>query len=147
MTRADFYVLPDASAQGRALLACRLTEKAYARGHSVFLNTESAQQTRQMDELLWTFRQGSFVPHAPVQDTRPPRPPVIIGQECPPQLNADVLVNLAPEIPSFTERFERIVELVDQNEDTLRHARERYSRYRERGYSLESHKVSAQDHG
>ncbi len=37
MPRVDFYVLPDHKDNGRALLACRLADKAYSLGHTVYL--------------------------------------------------------------------------------------------------------------
>ena len=56
MTQVDFYVLKDDSALNRVQFACRLADKAYRLGHRVYIHTESAQQTRQLDDLLWTFQ-------------------------------------------------------------------------------------------
>ncbi|MEA2080825.1 MAG: DNA polymerase III subunit chi, partial [Pseudomonadota bacterium] len=64
MTQVDFYLLQDDSAQNRISFACRLADKAYRLGNRVFIHTESAEQSRRLDDLLWTFQQNSFVPHA-----------------------------------------------------------------------------------
>jgi len=63
MTQVDFYILSDETGTARALLACRLTEKAWKQGHRVYINTASPQQLADLDDLLWTFRAGSFIPH------------------------------------------------------------------------------------
>lgn len=141
MPRIDFYLLPDHSPHGRSLLACRLAEKAYSLGHRVYIHAVSAEQARALDDLLWTFRQGSFVPHAlyPVLDAEPP--PVLIGWEEHPDLAAEVLINLAHQVPAFFERFERVAELTDQDEQTLNQSRERFRFYRERGYPPQLHRL------
>lgn len=61
--RVDFYVLAGPKPAARLRFACRLAEKAYRLDHRVHLQTGSAAEAEQLDELLWTFRQGSFVPH------------------------------------------------------------------------------------
>lgn len=140
MPRVDFYILPDRAAESRPRLACRLAEKAYQLGHTVYIHAASAEQARYLDDLLWTFRQGSFVPHAlypaPPDDTSP----VLIGwaEEAP---AAAVLINLTQDIPAFFERFQRVAELVDQTPETLAQSRERFRLYRERGCSPQSHKL------
>ncbi len=78
--RVDFYVLPDAVPDGLLRLACRLTEKAWGVGHPVYLHAPSVAVAQRVDDLLWSFRQGSFVPHARLQDALPPTPPILIGE-------------------------------------------------------------------
>lgn len=140
MTRIDFYVLSGHEANGRALLACRLAEKAFQHGHRVYIHTESAAQSRQMDELLWTFRAGSFVPHGLREHAE--QVPVVISDSGEPDSHTGVLINLAPDVPLFFSRFARVAELVDQNDAQLRTGRERYRFYKERGYELASHKLN-----
>ena len=142
MTRVDFYVLPTETPRNRAVLACRLAEKAYNQGNKVYIHTTSEQHSQELDDLLWTFRQGSFVPHALFGSEEAKGSPVILGH-CPDPGNEhhDVLINFAQDVPSFFGRFERVTELVDQQPEYLKLARERYSFYRERGYELQSHKL------
>ncbi len=141
MTRVDFYVLPSDTPRNRAVLACRLAEKAYSQGNKVYIHTGSEQLSQELDELLWTFRQGSFVPHALLGDDDESETPVIVGHAEPGNHHHEVLINFAQEVPAFFGRFERVAELVDQQPEYLKLARERYTFYRERGYELQSHKL------
>jgi len=142
MTRVDFYILPSDTPRQRALLACRLAEKAYQQQLQVYIHAASDQDSRELDDLLWTFRQGSFIPHALAGVAEADRPPVLIGHDSePPTDQHEVLINAAHDIPDFFGRFERVTELVDQQPDRLQQARERYTFYRERGYELHSHKL------
>lgn len=147
MTRVDFYVLPDADPAQRSLLACRLAEKAYSQGLRVYIHTATEGESLQLDELLWTFRAGSFLPHA-IHDANPDAdqdeaPPILLGHAHEPHTHTDVLINLGTEIPRFFSRFERVAELVDQRAELLAQSRERYRFYRERGYELNTHQLKA----
>lgn len=143
MTRVDFYVLPNADPAQRSLLACRLAEKAYSQGLKVYIHTASESESQQLDELLWTFRAGSFLPHAihTASETEPPA--ILLGHAHEPSSHIDVLINLGAEIPPFFSRFERVAELVDQRPELLAQSRERFRFYRERGYDLNSHQLKA----
>ncbi|MDG4548915.1 MAG: DNA polymerase III subunit chi [Candidatus Contendobacter sp.] len=139
--RVDFYVLPDQRANGRALLACRLVEKAYGLGHTVYLLAGSEAQAAALDDLLWTFRQDSFIPHERYPLVGEEGSPVLIGTVLPAEANAHVLINFTDRLPEGFERYERVVELVDQTPDVLAQSRERFRQYRERDCAPETHKL------
>lgn len=141
MTQVDFYLLQDDSAQNRVGFACRLADKAYRLGNRVFIHTESAEQTCQLDDLLWTFQQNSFVPHAIYQAAQNNPPPVLLAHNGEPDASNQVLINLAAEVPLFFSRFERVAELVNQNADIRQQGRSRYSFYKDRGYPLRTHEI------
>jgi DNA polymerase-3 subunit chi len=139
--RIDFYVLPDQQEKGRALLACRLADKAYALGHTVYLFTSSEARAAMLDDLLWTFRQDGFVPHERYPLIGEEGSPVLIGVSPPTEVAAQVLINCSDELPEGFERFERVVELVDQHPDVLAQSRVRFKHYRDRGCAPETHKL------
>jgi DNA polymerase-3 subunit chi len=141
MTQVDFYIVPGDSPENRLHFACRLTDKAYRLGNRVFIHTESAQQTRLLDDLLWTFQQNSFVPHSVYQDTAEVPPPVRLAHDVEPDASSDVLINLAADVPLFFSRFERVAELVNEDADVRRSGRNRYNFYKERGYPLRTHEI------
>jgi len=142
MTRIDFYILPGETPAARDLLSCRLAEKACKKGHKVYLHADSAAHALRLDELLWTFRAGSFLPHALTHDDPDPATPILIGSgaEAPPV--RDVLINLAAAVPPFFGQFERVAEIVDQAADVKQAGRERFRHYREQGCQPESHTIS-----
>ena len=142
MTRVDFYILDSDQKSSRALLACRLAEKAYSLKNQIYIYTPDEMQTKEIDDLLWTYRAGSFVPHQQhaVQDNQDC--PVLIGHtEAPEGLN-QVLINLDTAVPLFFSRFERVVEIVNQDETQRQKARDRFKFYRDRGYDLHTHNLN-----
>ncbi len=142
MTRVDFYILTAAANhQGRARFACRLVEKAWQQGYRVFIHTCSGGEAQQIDDLLWTFRPESFVPHAIATDTGNADLPVLVGAGCEPALPLDLLVNLGDVVPTYYHRFDRLAEIVEPTEEQREIARSRYRHYREQGCSLRSHQL------
>jgi DNA polymerase III, chi subunit len=142
MLQVDFYIVPDQTPDARYRLACRLGEKAYQLGHRVYLYTENLAQAELLDDLLWTFKAESFLPHEIYPAAKAPPPPLLIGFDPDPNCDADVLINLTQEVPPFYGRFSRVVELVDGNPASREKARERYRNYQGQGVTLNSHTLT-----
>ena len=144
MTQVDFYITAENAADARLKLACTLCDEAMQRDQHVFVNVTSEREARQLDELLWTFIQGSFIPHRVVEQplAEPPPEPVIVGlaQE-PVGQRWDLLINLAADVPEFFSRYSRVAELVDGDAARREQSRERYRFYRDRGYPLSTREV------
>lgn len=139
MTRVDFYVLTSTGPDDRTRFVCRLAEKAFLRKHNVFVNAASAAQADRLNELLWTFRDQSFVPHGLAEQGA--EAPVVIGFDREPGDADDMLINLAASVPTFFSRFERMLEVVDGDPERRQQGRERFKFYRDRGYHLTTHKL------
>ena len=142
MSKVDFYVIGGAGVESRQRFACRLAEKAYRLKNTVHIHAADRQSVQQIDDLLWTFRDGSFVPHE-VLDTLAAESlaPITIGCESAPSRNCDLLINLSEEIPAIAESFPRIAEIVTSDEDARARSRKRFVDYRERGDTLDTHKL------
>ncbi len=140
--RVDFYVLAAANPDARLRFACRLTEKAYALKNRTYAHVPTAAQARQLDEMLWTFRAGSFIPHAIAAGAAEAEVPVRIGHanDCEP--DGDLLINLADTIPNFFDRFARVAEIVDASDAGRRTGRERFAFYRDNGYTPNTHNIA-----
>ncbi len=50
-----------------------------------------------------------------------------------------MLVNLGATTPAFFSRFERLIEVVEANDDERASARERWRFYKDRGYAVQGH--------
>lgn len=141
MTRIDFYITEDGHEQARQRLACRLAEKAYALNHTIYIHTGDRQQAEQLDQLLWTFRDGSFIPHCLQDDRVASQAAIVIGHEGEPEEHNQVLINLSKDVPAFFSRFERVAELIAGDERDRQAGRERFRFYRDRGYELNTHNL------
>ncbi|SEA32070.1 DNA polymerase III subunit chi [Microbulbifer marinus] len=140
MTRIDFYVLPSAQPAEADIFACRLAEKAYRSGLRVLLAVDDKARADQLDQLLWTFREDSFLPHAPQGAEQNAAVEINCGED--PGMHHGLLINLCSEVPGWFSRFERLAEIVVQQPDVLARSRSRFSHFRDRGYPLQSHKIN-----
>ena len=139
MTQVDFYILDESAPRSRALFACRLAEKAFGLGHRVFVHAPGDGAARELDELLWTYRDRSFIPHCLAGEDA--GAPVHIGGGVEPTGGYHLLINLGTEVPAFVERFERVVEVVDGDATRKAEGRGRFRFYKDRGYPMETHKL------
>jgi DNA polymerase-3 subunit chi len=143
--RVEFYVLDQASGTARLKLACRLAEKAYQVNQTVLLWHTDPEELRMLDDLLWTFDDRSFVPHerlapgASVSET-----PVWLSGGALPPGRFDVLINLAPDIPSCFEQAPRIAEIIDGDDARRRAGRARFKAYRDLGLQPVSHNIRSE---
>lgn len=142
MARVDFYILSSQGTQQRHSFACRLAEKAYRLNNSVHIHAATPADAKRIDELLWTFRDGSFVPHDLVNsDVSDRESPVTIGSDDTSVAPRDLLINLCDEVPPFAGSFPRVAELVSSDDDCKRQSRKRFAEYRDNGHTLETHNV------
>ena len=138
MTRVDFYILPEDYQQPPLVYAARLVEKAFRRGHQIYVHTANQEQTEQASAAIWqqpdsflAHECGSSEAHCPIQ----------VSHEGQPGQHGDVMVNLAGEIPSFFSRFQRVAEIVPGNPESRSQCRNNFRYYRERGYALNTHNI------
>jgi DNA polymerase-3 subunit chi len=141
MARVDFYILEQADAQARLRLACRLAEKAWLQSQKVLLLTSASAEAQALDEMLWTFRDRSFVPHEIYSPGQTQRASVLISDRSQIPGEADVLINLCEDVPEGFERFARVVEPVDGDPERRKAGRARFRFYRDRGLTPDSHEV------
>jgi DNA polymerase-3 subunit chi len=141
--RVDFYVLKSAAATQRWAFACRLTEKAYLRDLRIVIVNDTLADAQALDDLLWTFNERSFIPHKICLDERSLDPATKVHLTVEPTVpsGADLLVNLAARLPAQWERYPRIAEIIDADEERRRLGRERFKSYRDLKVELETHQL------
>jgi DNA polymerase-3 subunit chi len=137
MTLVGFYVVQTSDPGQRLRVAARLADKAFQRGHRIFINATDEAQATELNKLLWSFRPASFLPHGLHGQEHSETIAIGWGQE--PNNHNDLLINLQLEIPSFFSRFARVAEVVTQEPDSLAALRKSWTFYKERGYQLEKH--------
>ena len=142
MSRVDFYILAQSDERARHVLACKLAEKAWRLDNTVYIHTRDRSDAESLDELLWTFRDGSFVPHGLTgnQDGTEASP-IVIGCGTDGVESRDLLINLSDEVPSFVEGFPRVAELVTSDTNSRQMSRKRYATYRDNGHELNTHNL------
>ena len=140
MTRVDFYVLESGTQDTLFRFICRLTEKAWRKGNRIFMHCQDKSMASKLDKLLWTYRDISFLPHSIIDQQE--NCPISIGAAVTPSKSYDLLINLDVSVPDFFSRFTRVIETTGVDDQHREFARDRYRFYQQRGYPMETHKIS-----
>jgi len=142
MPKISFYLLPTASPEQRLLFACKLLEKAFRSRQACYVLMDSEKQSEMLDQMLWTFRAGSFIPHQ-IYDGTPPHPAnaVVIGTMPAPKGWRQVLVNLSSKPPETLDAHEKILEILDDDGSTKDLGRQRYRFYQKSELDITTHKL------
>ncbi|GAB2197973.1 DNA polymerase III subunit chi [Sessilibacter sp. MAH4] len=144
MTHVDFYILQSSEPQARLQFVTRLAEKIFHARHQLVIATKDEQDAKSLSEQLWTDKPESFLAHALGETNPPPSEPIIVTHLEPHPHCHDVLINLTSGVlENHFSRFQRLVEVVCQDETVLQNTRKSFAFYRERGYPIKSHKINA----
>lgn len=140
MPQIDFYIVNDTAHDAWLRVACRLVEKAYTLGLHIHIHTADETMTVQMDDLLWTFRDQSFIPHQRSRTQNELCAVTLNHEELPDQ--REVLINLAPDAPEFYDQFNRVIEVVGNNETMRKNGRIRFRFYKDKGEEPSHHQIN-----
>ena len=133
MTRVDFYT----GSSDKLRTACQLSHKAMQHGMRVMLHAPDIATSEALDQLLWQYPATAFIPHCRSEEQAAAAMPVVLGHDpdaTPP--HSDLLISLHHECLPFFSRFERVIEIVGQDEQEVQAGRQRFGFYRDRGYEL-----------
>lgn len=128
---------------------CRLVRKAQSQGAKLVVCAD-AQHLQALDAQLWTFALLEFVAHCRDDSPDPvlQASPVILAndlQRAAALPHRQVLVNLSPSMLNGFEEFERVIEVVSQDEQDRQQARQRWKHYTDLGYSITRHDLNLRE--
>lgn len=143
MSNVNFYLLSTSNQEDVYRVLCRLVDKAHQQQQQAYIHTNSLEEAQRIDDLLWTFRDISFIPHQIGEATLSQLPVTItIGTAEPKHATYAILFNLTPEVPHFFPQFSRIIEMVSEEKIYKTQARKKYKVYKEKNCSLTTHTIS-----
>ncbi len=145
MKQVDFYLISNRVNQAKFKLASRLANKLQRLDQRALIITDSPQESSELDQLLWSFSDSSFVAHDPISDPAPlSKVQYGVHNDVTPNVlerNYDVLINIGSTVPLFNHHFARIAEIVDSDDQSKAAARARYKRYKSEGFELKTHDI------
>ena len=134
MTEVGFYHLLHWPLE-RALP--KLLEKALERGHRAIVLAGSKERVEDLNSVLWTYEERSWLPHGAAGDGPPEEQPVFLTTEDENPNGADVLVAVDGRAPAAAGNFARVIDMFDGRDETLvAAARQRWRDYLDQGFDL-----------
>lgn len=103
-------------------VAIRLAEKALAGGQRLLV-IGARDRLEQLDRLMWTYTDHSFLPHALAGGAHDADQPVLLSETVEPANGAKLLLSLEAGVPAALDGFDRLLNLFEDG--TPAHARAR----------------------
>lgn len=133
----------------RLAYAARLIHGAWTQNKAMTLYAQGAL-AQQLDRLLWETPSTGFIPHCFGDSPLAAETPIVIARnaaELARPHQTERIINLSDELPPGFERFDRLVEVVSQDDETRLAGRERVRLYREQGLEVQFKDIGAESHG
>lgn len=144
MTEISFYILASESLEERYRFACRLIEKVYHRGQFCDVLLDNDENCAFFDDLLWTFRAGSFIPHERYNNqpfNAQVKQVFLRTPTSSPQNTHTLLCNLSAQLPKDWQTATRILEILDNSQSSKIAGRQRYTIYKQSQATLTTYKI------
>jgi DNA polymerase III subunit chi len=115
----------------------KLLERARAQGYPIVVRVGSPERVAQLDAILWTFDDASFLPHGSARDGNAAAQPIWLTDRDENPNDASMLVLVDGVEADDLSAFARCADLFDGSDDSaVAAARERWRRAREAGHVL-----------
>lgn len=134
MTEIRFYHLTRTTLE-QALPA--MLEKTLERGLRAVVMAGSAERVEALTQHLWTYKQGSFLPHGNAKDGNAALQPVWLTAQDERPNEASVLFLTDGAQSECLSDYERVCEIFDgTNDEAVAAARARWKTYKTAGHTL-----------
>ncbi len=139
MTEVSFVEVISSRLEMRA---CEIAERIYSQGERLQILAVDQEQAARLDDLLWTFKPDSFVPHGRWQgeENDPPHPVVITTRK---QRIAGIGSLLMMEFCAveMVGQFSKVIHMVAvDNRERLEASRSYWTQLKEAGFTLRHQK-------
>ena len=126
-----FYHL-ERSSLSQALPA--LVSKAYQSGKRIVIRTDTVSQREDINQLLWTYQDDSFLPHGSEKDGNADMQPIWVTDKEENPNGAEILILTHGMSQESFDGYSLICEMFDgNNPEMLQAARGHWKAYQERG--------------
>ena len=140
---ALFYILN--KAEDLKISVCKIIKEYYKKKYKIFVSSRSDNLVNELNNLLWTFEQISFIPHCTTKNYDKNSPILLSGKDSfPKTINLkeyDVWLNLDDEMEENYTDFEIILEVVSQNEEERILSRKKYLNYQKNNFEVKHEKL------
>ncbi|MCB0281260.1 MAG: DNA polymerase III subunit chi [Calditrichae bacterium] len=129
-----YIVFIELKIASKAKYVCDLAEKLYDSNVSVTIFTGDAKTVNQVDDLLWTWKQESFVPHSVHDQNSAAQGPVILTVQKESLPDTDALILFDPLPAEYLSKYKLIIDFAEvYHADKVKESRIRFKNLRDSG--------------
>lgn len=114
-----------------------ILSKALDTERRVVVKASDAEQVQKINDLLWTYRADSFIPHGSAKDGYESEQPVFLTESDDNPNGAEILILTGGATSEKISDFSLCCEMLDGNDaDAVSAARDRWKSYKEDGHEI-----------
>ncbi|MGH1456109.1 MAG: DNA polymerase III subunit chi [Alphaproteobacteria bacterium] len=133
-TEVRFYHLERQSEQQ---VLPMLLSKAMERGHKIVVKFPDDGALSRMDDYLWAYSEGSFLPHGSAKTGKAEAQPIWLTTEDENPNGADVLISCSGALSEMHGDYGLCCEMLNgQDAEAVSAARARWKIYKDKGYDV-----------
>lgn len=136
MTKFSFYVSSSSSSSGLYKLLPSLLEKMLNKNHKILIACNTPEITKYLDDLLWSHKEISFLPHGTNSQENYEKQPILITSESENLNNADILISFSGKQVKNISSFIQVFDIFESSQEQLNAGRQRWKEYKNKGYDL-----------
>ncbi len=135
MAKISFYLF-EKSPERQVQSACRLCRKLLLKNQKIWLYVPNADLQQELDDLLWSFDDTSFIGHGIDQE----HAPICISSKLPSD-SERIVFNFNNQALEQIHNFSHIIEIVENDESAKVIGREKFKSYRRLGVEARTFKL------
>jgi DNA polymerase-3 subunit chi len=124
----------------KSRIVCDLAEKCYLNKRRIAIFSESTEECKKYDSLLWTWKQQSFVPHKYIDVLSESHvEPIILTTQIASSADYDTVLLIDPLPLEFVARFKTVIDFAEKYDTQgIEQSRIRYKNYKAQNYNIDT---------
>lgn len=124
----------------KSRIVCDLTEKCYINKKRIAIFSNSEEECKKYDALLWTWKQQSFVPHKCLDVLSDPHiEPIIITTNIESPADYDTVLLIDPLPVESVKKFSTAIDFAEKYDSQgIELSRQRYKQYKDLNLKIET---------
>lgn len=128
------------SVANKLRIICDVIENEFSHGNKVVVVVPDENEGKNLDNMLWSWKQSSFIPHNfsdSLKDAK--KDPVIISTDISENISYDTLILVNPVNLEICNYYKKVIDFAEKyNPTKLETDRKRYKLYRNKKYKIEA---------
>ena len=124
----------------KSRIVCDLAEKCYLNNNKIVIYSNSEEELKKYDSLLWTWKQQSFVPHKYVDNLSEDYPePIVLTTQIDKPSEFDTVLMIDPLPIETVNHFATAIDFAEKyDSEGIEQSRARYKMYKQNQLKIDT---------
>ena len=122
----------------KSRIVCDLAEKCFLNNQRLVIYTNSEDECKKIDSLLWTWKQQSFIPHICLDSlSKSQSEPIVLTTNIESPADYDTLLLVDPLPLETVNQFSTVIEFAEKYDSQgIELSRKRYKQYKDQNFNI-----------